>query len=258
MKKIVLLSNILLLVFFASCARPPAANTRPLHSIEPYPVGQAGGVGAPESLRTDIYHEVGPGETVWRISQMYKVPIEDIVEANSLKDAAVLEKGQRLRVPNAAPLRGVVPLWPSEKWKYIIIHHSATDVGKALSFDYVHLNKRHWKGLGYHFVIDNGTSGKNDGQIEVSPRWIHKENGAHCKADGMNRKGIGICLVGNFSEELPTSRQIESLVFLVNHLKDYYNIPDSRILGHGQVKGARTECPGKKFPWEEFRSRLEP
>ena len=45
---------------------------------------------------------------------------------------------------------------------------------------------------------------------------------------------------------------------VVNKLKDYYNIPNSNILGHGQVKGACTECPGTKFPWGEFRNRLNP
>jgi N-acetyl-anhydromuramyl-L-alanine amidase AmpD len=188
---------------------------------------------------------------------MYDVEEKDIVNANRLKDADTLEKGQRLLIPNAAPLRSVIPLYPSRKWDYIIIHHSATDVGNALDFDYVHTMKQ-WKGLGYHFVIDNGTAGKKDGHIEVAPRWIHQEDGAHCKADGMNYKGIGICLVGNFSVERVTSAQIESLLYLANVLKDYYNIPNSHILGHGQVKDAITECPGKYFPWDEFRSRLNP
>ncbi|MFC1666570.1 N-acetylmuramoyl-L-alanine amidase [Candidatus Omnitrophota bacterium] len=258
MKKIVFLSNIFLVMFLASCARAPLRDARPLHTIEPYPLIEGAAVSMPGALRTDIYHEVGPGETVWRISQMYDVSIEDIVMVNNLQDAAILEKGQRLRIPRAAPLRAVVPLWPSKKWKYIIVHHSATDVGNALAFDYVHSKKRRWKGLGYHFVIDNGTSGKNDGQIEISPRWLHQESGAHCKANGMNYKGIGICLVGNFSEEKVTPKQMESLVFLVSHLKEYYDIPDSRILGHNNVKGASTECPGKKFPWDKFRSRLRP
>lgn len=254
MKKIVFVFNIFLLVALSSCVGLPVRHT---HTIEPYPTVPQKIIGAPEILRHDIYHEVAPGETVWRISKMYQVEIENIVKANSLKDAAVLEKGQRLFVPNAAPLRSVIPLDPSRKWDYIIIHHSATDVGNALNFDNAH-KKRRWKGLGYHFVIDNGSSGKLDGQIEVSPRWIHQEDGAHCKANGMNYKGIGVCLVGNFSEDRVTPKQMEALIFLVNELKKYYHIPHFHILGHGQVKGATTECPGTKFPWSEFRRRLNP
>ena len=210
-----------------------------------------------EIIRQDVMHEVGPGETLWRISKMYDVAIDDIARANHLADITQLEKGQQLLVPDAAPLRSIIPLYPSNMWKYIIIHHSATDVGNALAFDYVHSNKRNWRGLGYHFVIDNGTSDKKAGHIEISPRWLHQEYGAHCKAAEMNYKGIGICLVGNFNEEKVSSSQMESLVYLVNTLKKYYNIPDSNILGHGQVEGAKTDCPGKQFPWEEFRSYMK-
>lgn len=258
MKKMSIVPIIILALTLASCARAPVRPTHGIHTIEPYPTIPGKIITAPpEIARITVYHEVAPGETVWRISKMYDVEMNDIVRANTLRDATVLEKGQRLIIPNAAPIRAVIPLYPSRKWDYIIIHHSATDVGSALNFDNAH-RRRRWKGLGYHFVIDNGTAGKQDGQIEVSPRWLHQENGAHCKADSMNYRGIGICLVGNFSDGRVSSNQMESLVYLVNELKDYYSIPNSHILGHGQVKGASTECPGTRFPWSDFRNRLNP
>lgn len=251
MRKIYPLVYLCLIFMLTSCARAPIRPTQ----MEPIPEKV---LTVPEALRTNVLHEVGPGETVWRISKMYDVGMQDIVIANNLRDPERLEKGQKLLIPNAAPLRSVIPLWPSNKWKYIIIHHSATEEGKALSFDYVHMNKRRWKGLGYHFVIDNGTSGKEDGQIEVSPRWLHQEDGAHCKASGMNYRGIGICLVGNFNMDRVSAHQMQSLVKLVDELRKYYRIPNARILGHGQVPGANTDCPGKQFPWKEFWNRLRP
>lgn len=186
---------------------------------------------------------------------MYDVPMQNIMLENSLKNKKELQKGQRLLVPNAAPIVPVVPLYRSKKWKYIIIHHSATDEGNSLYFDRYHYSKG-WKGLGYHFVINNGTKGKQDGQIEVSPRWLKQENGSHCKASGMNNKAIGICLVGNFNQEEVSQRQLQALIYLAGLLKKHYKIPLTRILGHGQVYGAKTECPGKRFPWGEFKSRL--
>lgn len=206
--------------------------------------------------RQDIIHVVAPGETLWRISKMYDVPSQEILRANKLcsKDP-VLEKGQCLLIPKATPAMPVISLYPSRKWKYIIIHHSATDEGSSLSFDKAHL-KRGWAGVGYHFVINNGSKGKDDGQIEVSPRWLKQENGSHCKASSMNTKAIGICLVGDFSKEVPTSKQMSALAFLVNKLRKYYRIPMSQIMGHGQVAGAKTECPGKYFPWKEFYNKL--
>ncbi|MBU1134441.1 MAG: N-acetylmuramoyl-L-alanine amidase [Candidatus Omnitrophica bacterium] len=206
-------------------------------------------------LRQDAVHTVAPGETVWRIAKMYNIETKDIMRANSLRKPEELEMGQRLLIPDAAPLKAIISLYPSNKWKYIIIHHSATDVGNSLAFHESH-RLRGWKTVGYHFIIDNGTKDKQDGQIEVSPRWLKQQDGAHCNASGMNKKGIGICLVGNFNEQRVSEKQMESLIYLINRLKKYYRIPIRNIVGHGQVSGAKTECPGKYFPWRTFETRL--
>ena len=206
-------------------------------------------------LRHDVFHVVAPGETLWRIRKMYDVPMPDILRANSLKNKEELKKGQRLLVPAAAPIAPVIALYPSRKWKYIVVHHSGTDEGSSLDFDKYHSSKG-WNGVGYQFIVTNGTKGKQDGQIEVSPRWIKQQNGAHCQAGDMNYKGIGICLVGNFNRERVSQKQMDSLIYLVNTLRKYYKIPSQNIIGHRQVRGAKTNCPGKYFPWEEFKERL--
>jgi len=248
MKRLVYLGLIICFgIILSSCAttpiKPPTVPAKEIYPTLP-----------PSILRQDIFHIVAPGETLWRISKMYDVPIKDISSANNLK-TETLEKGQRLLIPNAAPVVPVIPLYPSKKWKYIVIHHSATEEGSSLYFDKYHQGKG-WEGLGYHFVIDNGTKGKQDGQIEVSPRWIKQEDGSHCSASNMNQKAIGICLVGNFNKEYVSSEQLDALVYLVKILRKYYKIPLKRIIGHKQVSGARTECPGRKFPWIEFKNRL--
>ena len=211
----------------------------------------------PPVARKDITHVVAPGETLWRLGKMYDVSVEEIMRANNIMGRDRLSMGKRLIIPRAMPIKAIVPLYASKKWRYIIIHHSATDTGNALSLFKLHLRRGFWHGLGYQFVISNGTSGKADGQIEVSPRWTHQDVGAHCKADNMNYCGIGICLVGNFSKERVSEKQLDSLAYLVNILRGYYNIPVKNILGHGQVRGAATECPGNNFPWKEFYERLK-
>jgi len=235
----------------SSCASVPKPPPLPAQEVMP-PVDIA------EIMpRQDICHVVAPGETLWRIAKMYDVKIDDITGQNNISESIELKMGQKLLIPQAAPLKPVVPLYKSHKWKHIIIHHSATDEGNALSFFRLHVKRGFWRGLGYHFVIDNGTYGKEDGQIEVSPRWINQEDGAHTKAGNMNHMGIGVCLVGNFSTGKVTDKQMESLVYLVNILRKYYNIPVENIMGHGKVRGAKTECPGKFFPWREFLGKLK-
>jgi N-acetylmuramoyl-L-alanine amidase len=213
----------------------------------------------PSSLpgpRMDTFHMVGPGETLWRIGKMYDVPVSDIIKSNDLNNPQNLKMGQELRIPNAAQLKPVITLYPAEKWQYIIIHHSGTEEGSALQFHRSHLNKGWDKGVGYHFVIDTNHSSRQDGQIESTPRWIKQEDGAHCKADDMNTRAIGICLVGNFDQEKVSAKQMESLVFLVNKLRRHYKIPLERVMGHGKVRGASTHCPGTRFPWATFMDEL--
>ena len=143
----------------------------------------------------------------------------------------------------------------SRRWDGIIIHHSATDYGDAFTFDVSHKRKG-WDELGYHFVIDNGNNnnGNPDGLIEIGSRWLKQKHGAHCRVSQTddnywNEHYIGICLVGNFQTHPPTSAQYKALQKLVYFLKDRYNIPSSKIIGHSDAdKG--TVCPGKLFNWK--------
>ena len=236
------------LVFLFGCSTsdpyPPAVST-----IVP-------SVGIPILIPQDLYHQVARMETLWRISKMYGVDIKTIMAANGLRNSNDISVGRRLLIPKVSQIRPIIPVYNSRPWYYIVIHHSATHEGSALTIDGLHYRRGFENGLGYHFLIDNGTNGKHDGQIEVGPRWIKQMNGAHCNAAGMNEVGIGICIIGNFSERYVTEKELNSLVFLVRILQTYYRIPIERVIRHGDVPGKRTECPGKYFPWNEFKHRL--
>ena len=141
------------------------------------------------------------------------------------------------------------------RWDGIIIHHSATDFGDATSFDISHKRKG-WDELGYHFVIDNGKNSKGnpDGLVEVGSRWLKQKHGAHCRVSQnddnyWNEHYIGICLVGNFEKQSPTYAQYRALQNLVYFLKERYNIPSDKIIGHKDADPG-TLCPGKLFNWK--------
>lgn len=242
------------LLILGGCASSQPAYYQPL----PVTVGPSTQVLAPSAMwdmpRT-LTHEVGPAETLWRISKIYGVDMDSIMRANRLSDPTKIKNGQKLTIPGARAPRPVIPLYPTYRWTHIVVHHTVTEEGNARSIDSMHVDKG-WSAMGYHFLVDNGSVGKFDGQIEVGPRWIKQQNGAHCNANGMNEKGIGIALIGNFSEGVPTARQLESLVYLVKSLQRYYDIPYENVIGHRDVPGKNTECPGTHFPWAEFKSRL--
>lgn len=124
-----------------------------------------------------------------------------------------------------------------DKIKYLIVHHSAT-ARDTTTFEAV---KRYhvslgWGDIGYHFFITP------DGK--VMPGRPENIVGAQCQADGMNYKSLGICLPGNFMTEVPTVEQLTSLLELLKKLMSKYNIPKENVLGHREVKGASTSCPG--------------
>ena len=99
--------------------------------------------------------------------------------------------------------------------------------------------------------------GVADGQVEIGPRWREQRTGAHCSVRGRpeyNEIGIGICLVGNFNGSPPSEAQMRSLATLVQQLQNKYDIPRSRIQGHGSLKA--TDCPGKQFNMSDLYRRL--
>jgi hypothetical protein len=133
-------------------------------------------------------------------------------------------------------------------WKYIVIHHSATERGNAEVFDRRH-RERGFDELGYHFVINNGKDA-GDGAIEPGRRWRIQKWGAHTggtPGNEYNNYGIGICLVGDFTERLPSRKQMESLRRLVAHLMGKHGIAATGVVCHCDAPNASTACPGKKL-----------
>ncbi len=104
----------------------------------------------------------------------------------------------------------------------IIIHHT----GKQKTIDDVidsHIKKNRYSSIGYHFMISK--TGKIYQTREL------KFAGAHTFE--YNKNSIGIALFGNFDNEIPNKKQIESLNNLTKSLKK--NFPIKRILGHNEA-----------------------
>lgn len=172
----------------------------------------------------------------WALSRAFH-PGWHIISGDELEDLCAVNHGVATR-----------------PWTHIVLHHTATASDNAASIDRFHRHLRGWaNGLGYHFVIGNG-SRSEDGEIEVGHRWRRQLAGAHCQADDMNRKAIGICFVGSFEAGPgPTDAQVLAGIGLVRYLTRRFSIPPENILGHREVPGGDTLCPGKFFPLELMR-----
>ena len=169
---------------------------------------------------------------------------------------AVKPKPKQETVKIDFPRDWLPPAQAEKQWTAIIVHHSATETGNSAIFDKMHREQNHWDGVGYDFVIGNGTD-SGDGEVEVTFRWVRQIAGAHCggtPGNWANVDAVGICLVGNFNYTTPTTQQMQSLLKLVRFLKTRYGISNSSIYGHKNTPGARvTDCPGNKFPIAELK-----
>ncbi len=139
-------------------------------------------------------------------------------------------------------------------WKAIVIHDSGRLSGSARTLDERHKAMGR-EGLGYHFVVDNGTEGQKDGVIEVGYRWQHQETGDYLapseNTQWFHNNAVGISLVGDADRKPFTQAQLHELVWLVQKLQRRFNIPADAVyvqVGSGEVKPA--------FPSVWFRDQL--
>ena len=122
--------SICLILTLTSCS------TAPVHA--PYTVKPCE-LTSPISLPTyGTMHTVTAGETLWHLSKMYNVNIDDIIKANKLIEPVVLEVGQHIFIPPTISKQPTIPLYATSKWQYIIIHHSATNEGDAWFINRLH------------------------------------------------------------------------------------------------------------------------
>ena len=121
----------------------------------------------------------------------------------------------------------------------IFVHHSASSQNTTRDqIDIWHKN-REWDGVGYHYVIEN------DGSIMMGRPFA--KVGAHVK--GHNRNSIGVCVVGNYMDDLAmTSGQEQSLVVVLHGLLTQFDLDANEVYGHREL--GETLCPGKHlFHW---------
>lgn len=170
---------------------------------------------------------------------------------------------RRRFLTSAAALGAAIGLgawyWPN-RWKYIIVHHSAGESATIASLQQVHRERQPGDpvdAIPYHYVIGNGNG---IGMGEIASDWRRDMNvwGTHVSARNKARNftGIGVCLVGNFETSTVPEPQYQALVSLTRHLMKRYGIPAKHVEFHGRIAGESSKCPGRLFPYERFEAAI--
>lgn len=138
-----------------------------------------------------------------------------------------------------------------------VIHHSVTpkDTTPWTIANY-HVGIRGYPAIAYHYLVyyDGRVYQVND---DKTLSW-HAGDGTN-DARNENNKGLGICLVGDFSKASPPETQLQAAKALLEHLESKYG--KLRLIGHkeGWYKGKYgnpTVCPGGG--WLEWKTKIIP
>ncbi|MEC9232799.1 MAG: peptidoglycan recognition family protein [Planctomycetota bacterium] len=179
----------------------------------------------------------------------------------------IMAPAESLGAGDATPVPSAALGVDEGRWQHIVIHDSGSMAGTVRELD-VQARRAGLDDLGYHFVIGNG-AGLSDGVVEATPRWNRQGAGAHVAAspapspaerariDDLNRRSIGICLIGNGERKAFTESQIRALIDLVRSLQVQLDIPASGVMLHSDLN-REVASPGRFFPIERLEARLEP
>ena len=240
------------------CLRP----SFPQRHLQPEPVKVGQKINIP-AKSVSVTYTVRAGDTLSGIAKKHNTTTSAIARATGISDPRKLRPGQKLKSPRADQAanppsrnrptsrrircpRSTAPIRRG-RWKHIVIHHSGDNTNSIQGMEHYHRRVRRMEnGLAYHFVIGNGVN-TGDGKIYVGDRWRRQIRGGHVASTALNEIAIGICLVGNFDQRVPTSRQRSSLKALVARLRARTGIPYKEVRTHRHINPKPTACPGRRF-----------
>ena len=131
---------------------------------------------------------------------------------------------------------------------FVMIHHtSQNSIEQTIrTFQLPHTK------VSSHYVI--GKDGRVVQMLNDYLRSWHAGRGKWGNITDMNSVSIGIELDNNGSEPFPDA-QINSLLSLLDSLKNKYRIPQKNVIGHSDFAPTRKNDPNVFFPWERLAER---
>jgi hypothetical protein len=161
---------------------------------------------------------------------------------------------------------------------HIVIHHSFTKDGDTVSWDDItrfHTSYRRggdiiteqgyyslkaqgvaglekpWADVGYHAGVEDTTGGEGGVQAFLGRDWL--SDAAACPQGDMNRKGLHVCVVGNYDLVVPSDEHLRVLVKrVILPWMRLFGISADHIVGHRDYNPNKT-CPGSQFDIDKVR-----
>jgi hypothetical protein len=120
--------------------------------------------------------------------------------------------------------------------EYLVIHHSVTDpvVDPELIAEY-HIQHWDWPGIGYHFLVAGDGSIYQTNELET----------LSYHAASVNPVGVGVCFLGDFTEDVPSPEQLRAGARLLAWLLQELGLDLDAVRGHREFM--ETACPGVQW-----------
>lgn len=131
------------------------------------------------------------------------------------------------------------------KPNYVVIHHTNQDSCEQTyrTFALAHPE------VSSHYVICK--DGNITQMLHDNLRGWHAGGGSWKGITDLNSVSLGIELDNNGFEPF-SAAQISSLLSLLSHLKETYNLPTENFIGHADLAPGRKVDPSAFFPWKQL------
>ncbi|KAJ8020103.1 Peptidoglycan-recognition protein SC2 [Holothuria leucospilota] len=132
---------------------------------------------------------------------------------------------------------------------HFVVHHSAGSTCDSVescstivrAIQNYHMDSNGWWDIGYSFLIGG------DGNVYEGRGW--DVVGAHAGVTEYNSNGIGVCMLGDFTDSMPTQAALNALESFVDCCVSRSKLAsDYNVVGHRDVRN--TQCPGDRFYYE--------
>ena len=165
-----------------------------------------------------------------------------------------------VRVISKYPLQDSAGLNFAENWvgtpnmglrrpNYVIIHHTATNGFQEVIQEFTNPGGR--EASSHYLICKDGTVYH---MLNDLLRSHHAGDSKWGNNSDINSSSIGIEIVNNGYQSY-TREQINTLMILLDRLKNEYQIPAANFIGHGDIAPTRKIDPGSLFPWNELSKK---
>lgn len=130
--------------------------------------------------------------------------------------------------------------WSSRKG-FVVHHSAASDTQTVKAIQSYHMDSNGWSDIGYNFLVDKA------GKIYTGRGWLGI--GAH--AAGHNTATIGVCVIGDYRNRLPSAEALDAVAWLYQEAN---RRKGNRLTVYGHRDLGSTTCPGGElYSWAKSK-----